>query len=124
MTTPAGATRAVTLTGSADVLDLLRQRLTELGVPVTDITPLDSAGDALDAPFSGKKFVAALGIVTAVLNAGTAGLKFAEQVEQVLQDHPAATVVVSDARTNEPLLSASSTTSAAELAQALWPGGT
>lgn len=111
----------ITITGPADVLEEVRLGLAALTVQVTEVTLLDSGGDALDAPFSAKKFIAAAGIVTALLNTGTAGLKFAETLQGALDARPGVTLTISDAKTNQPLASVDHTTPTSVVLGALKP---
>lgn len=110
---------AITIAGPTDVLEKVRQGLAELTVQVTGITFTDSGGDALDAPFSAKKYIAAAGIITALLNAGTAGVKFAETLHNALDSQPGITLTISDAKTNTPLTSVDHSTPTADVLSAL-----
>ncbi len=112
---------AITIAGPADVLEKVRQGLAEFTVQVTEVTLTDSGGDALDAPFSAKKFIAAAGIITALLNTGTAGVKFAETLHGALDGQPGITLTISDAKTNTPLTSVDHSTPTADVLSALKP---
>jgi hypothetical protein len=105
MTAGAAPSYAVTISGPTDVLESVRQALGGLGIGVTEVTIVDSGGDALDAPFGARKFIAAAGIITALLDAGTAGLKLAETIQAPLHGQPAVTLTISDAQTHARIVS-------------------
>lgn len=87
--------RAISIEGPEALID----RLAELhvnGLEVSTPTPSQSPADVLDAPMGGRKILAILKIVTALLGTATAGVKLADEVEKFLHDNPAQKVIVSD----------------------------
>ncbi len=85
--------RALSIKGPEALIDQLATLQID-GLQLSRPVPSQSPADILDSPMGGRKILAILKIVTALLSTGTATVKLAEEVEKFLHENPGQKVIV------------------------------
>lgn len=93
-------TRVLSIEGPEALIDQLVTLQID-GLQLSQPVPSQSPVDILDSPMGGRRIIAVLKIVTALLSTGSAAVKLAEEVEKLLHENPDQKVIVRDPRTGQ-----------------------